>query len=54
MAGDNPKVKLGIETRLKKYSEGKNPETDEPDEVVRHNFEVSGERAEKIIKAERE
>jgi len=53
MTKDKTAVKLGIQTRLKKYGKGKNPEVDEPDEVIERVFEVSGDKAKKIIQAKR-
>lgn len=50
MASDQSKITITAKTRLLKFNEGQNPETDEPAEVVEHEYTFTGEEAEQILK----
>lgn len=47
---DEPKITIGVRTKLSKYSEGKDPETDEPDEVIKNVRELKGKEIAQYMK----
>ncbi|MGM0409181.1 MAG: hypothetical protein ACQEQF_00345 [Bacillota bacterium] len=49
MEKDKFKIKIGVDTKLYKYGKGKNPNKDEPDEIIEKAFEVTGENAKKLF-----